>query len=328
MGLIGYLKDNTIIKQSHMSSPPTRIFQDTSGSQFKALVAPLQHLTGYAYTQHLAHVVERLGQTTREERHHPHPTDSPPSDSTDFQEFCQDFGDQLLGSHLLSHGQELTATTLSVLRQHSSQLDNCLSKSDRCPPPKILHDFIESMVSTPLTVTGGEFQVVRGDVGGYRKAATPGYDKPYNLRLISTVPGMSCPKRAVRVSPENARLTWRHGTRAIGCNDMALEVVDTDLVVDLEYHNTVVITYWVYFPLEGGNSKQPFWTFGTGYVGDTFPREKPSLIALLSDVMKSPCAHLKNSPHSMERIQGLVGELMDDELMYALQPLCKVASNG
>ena len=291
-----------------------------TGTGFNKLVHPLSHLEGTPYTEHLQMVIEALRGVTRLETSVPVSTTPP---TPEWERFMVLHAEHIHGQHLETHGSiELgDPVIVNTIQEHADLMGHILRKHYTPPDPTmfsppfspatpehilrehVLPDFHRHTTQGNRNCVGTSCEH-RAVLGTYRKKADDGYDKPYNLQFMLKVPGLRVQKRAVRVFPPNAHLVLRHGS------DLSFEVINRLQLVETEYMNTIVLTYWVHLPLPG-TANPVKWTFGTGYVGDTFPRAIPSLLNNLQQLMKNPDAH------SPETTRALI---TNEDTMYALMP--------
>ena len=267
-----------------------------SGQQFGNLVRPLIRLEGEEYQAQLERVHQSIREVTTRE-----PAGQTSGEITwklGWNQFTRDYQDNLKGSHAENHAPEIAyPETLGILSAHSDSLQKFIEAL----PEVSLEDlttFGEQCVRVG-TATRADAQIPK-----WRKPVPEGYDSVVNLRFILNVPSFTAQARAVKVRVEDAYLAKRHdGTSYNFLVNRDAPILETKCI------STMVVTYWVYLP-KSRSGLDANWTFGTFYMGDVFPREKPDLLSLLVN-------QLNGGQHSLAQIKGLI---RTDNTLYALLP--------
>ena len=267
-----------------------------SGHQFCELVVPLLGLEGDEYQAQLDRVLLALSQVTTREPESK--TSGEVMWKLGWDQFTRDYQEQLKGTHAENHAQELAyPETLGMLSAHSDSLQQYLGA-------------LKEVTLDDLKVFGEQCVQVgsaaRSDVQvpKWRKPVPEGYETAVNLRFILNLTDFSAQARAVKVATDHAYLAKRHDGKAYNF----LVTKDAPMLETQEI-STMVVTYWVYLP-KPETGLDTYWTFGTFYIGDHFPREKPEILQRLVNLQN-------DGQHSQAQIRELI---RTDNTLYALLP--------
>ena len=291
-------------------------------STFLETVATLANLNGECYLQAITDILEDV---TKQET-----VSTPVSLTPEWKQFTERWGEKMNGRHILGHAAELDdPLILDLLDKHTQTFEAHIAtyfngqepthysvtgpimagsqfgvgKNFTTHPTKVSKYDLDSVLVGHLRLICP--QLKKADIGDYRKPALEGYHKPFNVRYILKVNAFKRQKRAVLVGQDDAELVRRHSD-----GDFAFQVLPNAKLLETSFHNTIVVTYWVYIPLMS-TSQEVKWTFGTAYVSDTFPHSKPSLINQLNGVL--------NEQTNPDELKKLINK-DKDKTVYALLP--------
>ena len=272
----------------------TNIFQNMTalnGKDYLEYLRELKSREGDDYDSYLQKIIHELGLVTKMEQA-PITTENTECD-TRWRQFAENYATEMTGCHILSHGSELgDARIIEVLDKTTKDLKTMIANS--LTTESSLLEYIST-------------RAVKGDLQKPSWKKTPeGYSQPINLRMIIKVPGLRQPKRAVQVNCQDAELIKRHDG-----NSYNFQVKQGAEILSMEYLDTILVTYWIYFPSD--TSRQSYWTFGTSYVTDTYPFEKEYPLNVLLKIKNG-------KPQDPAYLKKLIEQHHQGDVMYALTP--------